>query len=157
MSQYLVTFTLTESQISVIDAALNQLETALSDLVSLNPKEKKRALPMGNKSETFCRQALRVLTENPQVVPPNLKVAEAVRDLTVRDQLKPRAIRLSKLVSKLEDTDFALGADAMQVATRGYSLLKVVGRSEGLDDFRKQLGARFSKTRRVPTEEKTAA
>jgi hypothetical protein len=36
-------------------------------------------------------------------------------------------------------------------------LLKVVGRSEGLDGFRKDLGTRFTKSRRVPAEEKAAA
>ncbi len=45
----------------------------------------------------------------------------------------------------------------MQVATQGYALLKVVGRSEGLHDFRKELGTRFSKTRRAANEEKAAA
>ncbi len=157
MSQSMVSFNLTDSQITTIDAALNQLESALADLVSLTTKDKQRCMPMGERSETFCRQALRVLSENPQVVPPNLNVAEAVRDLSVRDQLKPRAIRLGKLVSKMDDTDYALGADAMHVATRGYSLLKVIGRTEGLDDFRKELSVRFSKPRRAAKEEKNAA
>ena len=157
MNQNLATLNLTDSQIASIDAALSQLETALSGLVSIDPSTKSRAFPMGDKSEAFCRQALRVLSENPQVVPPNLDVADAMRDLEAHDRLKPRSIRLGKLMSKMDDTEFALGADAMQVATQGYALLKVVGRSEGLNDFRKELGARFSKTRRAANQEKNAA
>lgn len=155
--QNLATLNLTDTQIAAIDAALASLETALAGLIALSPTAKKRAMPLGDKSEAFCRQALRVLSENPQVVPPNLDVAEALRDLDARDRLKPRAIRLARLVSKMEDTDFALGSDAMQVATQGYALLKVVGRSEGLSDLRKNLSVRFSKSRRAANEEKNAA
>ena len=157
MKQNLATLNLTVAQITAVDAALTTLETELSGLVALAPGMKKRSMQMGDKSEAFCRQALRVLGENPQVVPPNIDVADAVRDLEARDQLKPRAIRLSRLLSKMEDTEFALGSDAMQVASQGYALLKVVGRSEGLDGFRKDLGTRFTKSRRVPAEEKAAA
>ena len=157
MNQNLATLNLTDSQIAAVDAALTELETALSGLVSIDPSSKSRAFPMGDKSEAFCRQALRVLSENPQVVPPNMDVAEALRDLDARDRLKPRSIRLSRLLSKMDDTEFALGADAMQVATQGYALLKVVGRSEGLAAFRKDLAVRFNKTRRVAVKEKAAA
>lgn len=155
--QNLATLNLTDSQIADIDAALTSLETALAGLIALSPSAKKRVLSLGDRSEAFCRQTLRVLSENPQVVPPNLDVADAVRDLDARDRLKPRALRLARLVSRMEDTDFALGSDAMQVATQGYALLKVVGRSEGLSAIRKDLGVRFNKTRRAANEEKEAA
>lgn len=57
----------------------------------------------------------------------------------------------------MDDTAFLLGSDAMNVATKGYSLLAVVGRAEGLGGFRKELGTRFAKTRRAANEEKNAA
>ena len=72
------------------------------------------------------------------------------------DQLRPRAIRLSRLMSRLADTDFALGSDVRQTATLGYALLKVVGRAQGIDEVRKDLGTRFSKRRR-PAEGAKAA
>lgn len=157
MNQNLATFTLTESQSAAIDAAISSLETAFTGLISMDPSAKKRSLAMGNKSEAFCRRALQILSENPQVVPPNLDVADAIGDLKARDQLKPWMIRLSRLTMKLSDTDFALGSDVMQVATQGYALLKVVGRSEGLEEFRKDLGTRFNKGRRAANDEKKAA
>ena len=55
------------------------------------------------------------------------------------------------------DTDFALGSDAMAVAVQGYGLLKQVGRSEGLEPMRKALGSRFRKSRRSAAEEKKVA
>lgn len=147
MNQTNTRFTITQDQISTVDAALETLENTLADLIVLPPGNKRRMAQMGQKSEAFCRQALRVMTENPQVVPATLDVAEAVRDLSARDQLKARAIRLTQLLSRMEDTAFVLGGDAMRVATRGYSVLKVVGRSEGLDGFRRELGSRFAKPR----------
>ena len=46
---------------------------------------------------------------------------------------------------------------AMAAAMRGYSLLKAVSGREGLDQLRRDLGSRFTKTRRPTTEEKKAA
>ena len=96
-----------------------------------------------------------MLGENPKLVPATMDVAEAQRDLEMRDRLRPRAIRLSQLMARMDDTDFALGSDAMQVATQGYALLKVVGKAQGLDEVRKDLGVRFAKTRKA--KEKIAA
>ncbi|MBK9657364.1 MAG: hypothetical protein IPO66_18730 [Rhodanobacteraceae bacterium] len=98
-----------------------------------------------------------MLTENPQLVPPNLDVAEAVADLKARDVLRPRLMRLTRLLQRGNDTDFALGSDAMAVATRGYSLVKMVSDREGLTEIHRDLGSRFSKSRRVVPEEKKAA
>jgi len=157
MNQNLATLNLTDSQIAEIDTAINSLENAFAGLISLQPIAKKRTLPMGDKSEAFCRQSLRILSENPQVVPPNMDVADALRDLATRDLLKPWMIRLTRLTGKLDDTAFALGCDVMQVATQGYALLKVVGKGQGLDEVRKDLGTRFAKRRRATVEEKKAA
>ena len=52
---------------------------------------------------------------------------------------------------------FALGSDAMAAAMRGYGLLKSVSGCEGLDQLRRDLGSRFSKTRRSAPLEKKAA
>jgi hypothetical protein len=157
MKQNLATLNLNDAQLVAIDSALTELETQLSGLVALTTSNKRRAAKLGEKSEFFCRQALQMLSENPQIIPPNLDVAEAVADLQARDRLRPRLIRLSRLLERGNDTDFALGSDAMAVAVQGYALLKVVGRSEGLESMRKTLGSRFSKSRKATPEEKMAA
>lgn len=157
MRQNIVTLNLSEAQLSAVDAALTELETLFAGLVSLTPQAKKRLLPMGECSEPFCRQSLQVLIQNPQLVPPNVDVADAVQDLKMLDSLRPRAIRLSRLTSRLADTDYALGSDVMQTATQGYALLKLVGRAQGLEDIRKDLATRFAKRRRPPNEEAKAA
>ena len=146
MSQNLVSWNLTDAQITAVDSALTELETQLAGLIALpNKKSYKR---MGNKSEAFCRQTLHVLEQNPQMVPQNLGLADAIADLNGIDQLRPRMVRLARLSERAADTNFALGSDVMAAALEGYNLLKRSGKSEGLDSLRKELGSRFTRTMR---------
>ena len=103
---------------------------------------------MGRKSESFCRQALRVLESNPQIVPASVPLADAIAGLNALEALRPRLVRLARLSERGTDTDMALGSDVMAVALQGYSLLKVSGRSQGLEGLRQELGERFSKAPR---------
>jgi hypothetical protein len=57
-------------------------------------------------------------------------------------------VRLSRLSDRASDTETALGSDVMAFALRGYGLLKLTGRSEGLEPLRQQLSSRFAKTAR---------
>jgi len=145
MSQNLVSLNLTDAQLTAVDAALTELETQLAGLIALPAGSKKSLKTMGQKSEAFCRQTLRVLEQNPHIVPANVPLADAVADLNAMEQLRPRMVRLSRLSERASDTDFALGSDVMSVALQGYGLLKLTGRNEGLDSLRKDLGGRFAK------------
>ncbi len=148
MTQNLVTLNLTDAQLSAVDAALTELETQLAGLIAL-PAATKRALrKMGPKSEAFCRRALDVLEQNPQIVPPNVPLADAIAALKALEQLRPRLIRLARLSERASDTDMALGSDVMAVALQGYNLLKMTGHSEGLDSLRQELSGRFARTSR---------
>jgi hypothetical protein len=57
-------------------------------------------------------------------------------------------VRLSRLSDRASDTEIALGSDVMAMALRGYGLLKLTGRSEGLEPLRQQLGEQFAKAPR---------
>jgi hypothetical protein len=150
MTQNLVTLNLTDAQLTAVDAALGELEKQLGALIALPPPQKKSLRRMGQKSEAFCRQTLRVLEQNPQMVPANVPLADAIADLTALEQLRPRMVRLSRLSERASDTEVALGSDVMSVALQGYSLLKLTGRNEGLEPLRRDLGTRFAKSPRQP-------
>ncbi|HSU66175.1 MAG TPA: hypothetical protein VLJ39_04870 [Tepidisphaeraceae bacterium] len=150
MTQSLVTLNLTDAQLTAADAALTELETQFAGLIALDVAKRKSLKKMGRKSESFCRQAVRVLEQNPQIVPASVPVADAVAGLNALEALRPRMIRLARLSERATDTDIALGSDVMAVALQGYSLLKVSGRSQGLEGLRNELGVRFSKTPRQP-------
>ena len=61
-----------------------------------------------------------------------------------------RFIRATLLSDRASDTEVALGSDVMAMALQGYGLLKLIGRGEGLEPLRQQLGERFAKTSRQP-------
>ena len=150
MTQNLVTLNLTDAQLTAVDAALTELETQLAGLIALSATQKKSLRRMGPKSEAFCRDTLRVLDQNPQIVPPTL--ADANIGFQTLDGLRPRLIRLSRLSARGADTETALRSDIMSVALEGYNLLKTVGRSRGLDPMRRELAERFARQGRRAVE-----
>ena len=150
MSQNIISLVLTDAQIKAAMDALTALEGALTGLIALDGEERRRLTKMGQKSEVFCRQAISVLAQNPQIVPPSLHVADAQADLLALDRLRPVLDRLQKLAERGSDTEIALGSDVMDVALEGYGLLKVSGKNQGLDSLRKELSTRWSRGRRAP-------
>ena len=157
MSQNLVSLTFTAAQLAAVDAALASLETALAGLIAIEGDERIGLMRMGGKSEQFCRQTLNILSQNPQIVPASVQLANAQTDLTTLDALRPRMQRLKKLVERGEDTEVALGSDVMSLALEGYGLLKIAGKNQGIEAMRKELGSRFSKTRAAAAETPAAA
>jgi hypothetical protein len=154
--QNLVSMNLTSDQLTAVDAALESLETNLSGLVALTASQRRSVPRMGGKSEAFCRQALSLLVQNPQVVNPNLGLEGAMADLEALDVLRPRLQRLSRLAERGSDTEVALGSDVMATALHGYGLLKLSGRDQGLEALRESLGSRFVKKPRTTPEAKAA-
>jgi len=157
VSQNLVSLTLTNDQIATAMVALEQLEASLPGLISVQPEDRKGLVFMGPRSETFCRQTLRVLDQNRQIVPPSLDQAGAQADLVAIDQLRPVLERLQRLLSRVDDTVSALGSDVMVTALEGYGQLKLSGAAHGLDDLRKEVGTRWSRQRRSKTAEAEVA
>ena len=147
MSQNMISLTLSEQQLSQAQQGLDALEQALASLVSLKVEDRRRLNKMGQKSEVFCRQTLKVLAQNPQIVPSSLDLAGAQADLLALDQLGPLLDRLQRLAERGRDTEMALGSDVMEVALEGYALLKVSGKQQGLDGLRRELGTRWSRAR----------
>nr|WP_246191734.1 hypothetical protein [Pseudoxanthomonas gei] len=132
------------------DQALTTLEEAFAGFIALEVSERRSLSRMGGKSEQFCRQTLTLLGDNPQIVPASIGVGDAQADLLALDRLRPRLVRLQKLAERAEDSETALGSDIMSLALEGYALLKVAGRSQGLEGARKDLANRFYKGPRKP-------
>jgi hypothetical protein len=151
VTQNIISLELSDGQVTIALEALTELEGALSGLISLDAEERRRLTKMGQKSEVFCRQALSVLAQNPQIVPPSLNLSEAQADLRALDRLRPVLDRLQRLAERGADTEIALGSDVMDVALEGYGLLKVSGKNQGLDGLRRELSSRFSRTRKPET------
>ena len=148
MPQKLVTLAITDDQVAAALAGLQQVEAALPGLMAFEAGTRRGRALMGPRSEPFARQTLRVLEQNPGIVPPSLDLAGARVDLDAHDRLRPVLERLQRLTTRVDDTVAALGSDVMDVALEGYALVKVSGRAQGLDELRRELGLRFAKSRR---------
>ncbi|HEV7269950.1 hypothetical protein [Pseudoxanthomonas sp.] len=152
MSQNIVDITFEEASLANVDAALRTLDAGLTGLIGLDPVRRRRLHKMGDKSEAFCRLAVDVLTANPQILPPTFDLAALQRDVAALDALRARTVVVMRLYQKMLDTEMALGSDIMSNCVEGYQLLKLAGKSGGLDTLRKQMSVRF-KYRRVRDEE----
>ncbi len=145
VSQNLISLDVTDEQVQGVLAALEQIEAALPDLLSMETGDRRGLMLMGPKSEVFARQTLRVLEQNPQIVPPSFDLAAAQADLAAFERLQPLMERVSRLSRRLEDSVAALGSDVMDAALDGYSHIKLFGGAHGLDELRRELGGRFKK------------
>ena len=76
MSQNLISLALTAEQLAAVEGALATLEQNLTGLIALQPAQRRSLTKMGDKSEVFYRRTLKLLQQNPQVLPPSLDVAE---------------------------------------------------------------------------------
>ena len=88
------------------------------------------------------------MSENPGLIPANVDVAEAQRDLAQLDALRPHIARLTKLIGRAEDSEMAL---------EGYALLKVLGKGSGLDALRRDMPIRFTRKARATESPAQAA
>ena len=120
VSQNLISLDVTDEQVQGVLAALGQIEAALPDLLSMETGDRRGLMLMGPKSEVFARQTLRVLEQNPQIVPPSFDLAAAQADLAAFERLQPLMERVSRLSRRLEDSVAALGSDVMDAALDGF-------------------------------------
>ena len=141
MSQNLISLTLSSADETALDEALATLERIFAPFITLTPAQARALLKMGDKSEPFCRQTVMVLEQNQGTVPPGF---EMKRDLATWNTLQPRLLRLRELLAKGEDTSMALGSDVITAALEGYTLMKLFGKSEGLETLREAMSVRKS-------------
>jgi hypothetical protein len=152
VAQNIVSLDFTDEQIAGAVAGVHQASSSLPGLIGMESGDRRGLTLLGPKSQAFARQALRVLEQNPHIVPASLNLAEAQADLAALDKLAPVLEQLQRLTTQVEDTVAALGSDVMSVALEGYAHIKLSGAAHGLDDLRKELGTRFAKTRRKVAE-----
>ena len=158
MTQDLINLNISDADWTLIDGALTTLETKLgAKLVDLTVEQRKKLTKMGDKSESFCREALVTGRQNIGILP-----TQTVTDLTAVegdlanfDKLRPRLARLTSLKEKADDSAMALGSDVMVMALFLYGILTALGLGAGLDTLRDQLSLRFpgrsKKTTTPPT------
>lgn len=145
-TQFLTNLSLKPEQLSGMDNAIAGLNESFGNVEPLSSAQKLQGKPMGPRSEAFCRLALAVLKQNPQLLPGRMSAEEALADLEAFDQLRPRLESLTQLLARALDLQFALGNDIYMVAREVYNQLRRTGRSEGLQQACAELGQLFARS-----------
>ena len=149
MGQNLASVHLHDAQWAAFDAAMTAMEQAAEPmLVVLGSEGRRRVVRMGDKSEAFCRRTYNAMRDNASLIPTTVDLDEMARDFASHNELTQRRLRLAQFMEKIRDTDIALGSDVMVAALTGYALLKLTGRTEGLDNLQRELGKRFERSGR---------
>lgn len=150
MSQNLVSMLITKEQQAAVLALIAQILQILAGTITLEPDERAALTKAGTSSDRFIRLILLALRQNPDIVPRNLDVDEAHRDLEALDALIPIIAAVQQLLTRLEDTRTALGSDLMVAANRGYALMQASGNAAGLEEVLNEASYRYAKKRRKP-------
>jgi len=153
VSQNLVSLLITKDQQSALMALLVQFLQILQGLIDLEPEQRARLITKGAGSDRFVRIVILALQQNPDIVPRNLDVAEAQADLDALEMLEPIVTMLRQVLSRVEDTQMALGSDLMVFANKGYALMQANGSAAGLEDALNEASYRYAKKRRKPKAE----
>lgn len=152
MSQNLVDLQIDTTVLDPLDAAITQMESSLAGLISLTPEQRRGLTKMGEKSEAFCRTALNVAQQHTGIMARDFDIEGFQRDQQALDLLRPRIMRIAHLYQRVIDTEMALGSDLMAAALEVYGVLKVAGKGKGLDEARRNLGARWRVSPQVTDE-----
>ena len=139
---------MSEEDKNTIIQKLQEVEALLPFIVNLSPNERKAIPNMGRKSLKFVESAIGYAQKHPTFVPPFLDVAEQHRDFNLTKQLYDIIEVLNPLCEKINDTCFAVGAEAFASARVFYSTLKAAEKAgtPGVDTIVKDLGQTFKKS-----------
>ena len=143
MSQNLISLTIDSNRFSAIDAALTALEKQLDDFVELSVEQRRELLKLGPRTEVFCRATIEVMERNPGALPADFDLNAIRQDRVAIDQVRPLLSRLRMLVSRVQDTEMALGSDLYKAALDGYRFAKATGKGAMLDELRMQASPLF--------------
>jgi len=150
VSQNLISLNLSAEQAAAARAHIAQAQGALTGLLSMDADTRRSMVHMGDKSQAFVMQTLRVMEQNPRLLPPTIDLAGGLADRAALELLLPLQEELQRFKTLVDDTVAMLGSDMLMVALEGYAQFRLSGDEHGLGDLKKDLGARWSKRPRKP-------
>ena len=83
------------------------------------------------------------MERNPGALPADFDLNAIRQDRVAIDQVRPLLSRLRMLVSRVQDTEMALGSDLYKAALDGYRFAKATGKGAMLDELRMQASPLF--------------
>ena len=150
MSQNLSPLVVTPEQVASARSLVAQGQAALGTLISLGEEQRRSMVHMGPKSQPFMLQTLRVMEQNPHLLPPSIDLAGGLTDRAALELLLPLQEEVQRFKTLLDDTLDAIGSDLLMLALEGYAQFRLSGDEHGLGDLKKALSARWAKSSRKP-------
>jgi restriction endonuclease Mrr len=141
--------TLTQQQVNDVVATIISIRDKLDFLIGLSPQERREVAKMGRKAQTFAVRALDMAVQHNQVMPRNLNIEEARRDLALFESLNPILQAVSQLYELLSDTQMVAGGEAYAAARLAYNTAKASGKNLGIDDVLEDLSQQFRRSRKT--------
>ena len=135
--------------------AVQLIRSKLPFLIDLSVEEKRGIPALGNASRGFVARAVEGARQTPAFLPQSFDLNATQRDLNLFDALLPVSVALGQLNELVQDTVHAAGGEAYNDARLIYQYAKNAPPSLGLDQFVKDLSARFA--RRTSTAPKPPA
>ena len=150
MSQNLSPLVVSPEQVASARSLVAQGQAALGPLVSLTEEQRRSMVHMGPKSQPFMFQMLRLMEQNPHLLPPSIDLAGGLTDRAALELLLPLQEEVQRFKTLLDDTIDAIGSDLLMLAREGYAQFRISGDAHGLGDLKKELSARWAKSSRRP-------
>ena len=149
MSINLISGVISSTQLTRLEALINELEAELAGvLMGLTADERRSYAMMGNRTRVIAGHAQAMTQNHPTLFPPSIDVQEFERDLALYDNTTQLLRRLTPLYEKLGDTAIAAGYDAYQAALNVYSFAKIASPHAGVEELVKEMGQQFKRGRR---------
>ena len=143
MLQDLISLTIAPERLKSIDTTLTALESLFDDFIELSVAQRRELLKLGPKTEVFCRATIEVMERNPGALPADFDLDAIREDRVAIDQVRPLLSRLRMLISRVQDTEMALGSDLYKAALEGYRFAKATGSGAMLDELKMQASPLF--------------
>ncbi len=151
MSDNRVDGVLSAADAQAVLGAIQVIRDKLPFLIDLSPDEKRSLPALGEASRGFVAKALEGARQTPGFLPQAFDLAAAQRDLVLFDALLPISLALAQVSELVQDTVHAAGGEAYNDARLIYQFAKNAPPALGLNQFVKDLAARFARRTTQPT------
>lgn len=143
MPQNLVNMNITADELASLMGSMENIRAIFGNrAISLSPEERRSITKMGDKSRTFCEQAVAGINAHSGSMPADLDVTGLSQDLADFATLDAFYTDYLTLGEKIDDTLKALSSDVMTGSIIGVTFLKALNKlNPGLDTLLKSLSA----------------
>lgn len=142
----------TPAILATMDAGIASMTEGCRQVPRADAELLRRAAKMGDKSETFAREAIELAKNNAHLCPKSLDLEQAEQAIATRDELRIRYLRARFLAETLEVAMQVCGVDAFDAARTAYKSMKMNCRDAALLQLLEHVGRNFRSRRRKVDE-----